>query len=246
MLLRFNSFEFQIGVISTMTSKPIYLMAGGRGSKSPESIIKTILQDTGKSNPIIAYVGAANEDNWTFYLMVAALIKKAGDCQIKRILIASRKADLNKARADLESADAIFMSGGDVEAGMKVLQIKNMAGLLKELFLRGKLFFGSSAGSIMLAKEWVGWKDPEDDSTADLFPCLGMTSLICDTHAEEDDWEELKAALKLKKENVTGYGIPSGSCLKVYPDGRVEALGGIIIQYLKQNGVIIKMPNLSP
>jgi peptidase E len=226
--------------------KPVYLIAGRGDRKSFKSIIRTILEDTGKIQPTIAYVGVASGDNRPFYLMISTMIKEAGDYQIRRVLIAPRKANLNKARAILESADAIFMSGGDVEAGMRVLEEKNMSGFLTDLFKRGKVFFGVSAGSIILAREWVRWRDPEDDSTTELFPCLGITPIICDTHAEADDWEELKSALKLKEEHTQGYGIPSGSCLKVYPDGRMEALDGAITQFLKRGNSIVKQPELLP
>ena len=47
------------------------------------------------------------------------------------------------------------MSGGDVEAGMKVLEEKGLTEFFVELFKRGKLFFGASAGSIILARKWV-------------------------------------------------------------------------------------------
>jgi cyanophycinase-like exopeptidase len=174
------------------------------------------------------------------------MIKMAGNCEVTRVLIASKKADIDKARKALYSADAVFVSGGDVEAGMQVLQEKNLSGFFKDLSAQGKVFFGSSAGAIMLAREWVRWRDPDDDSTAELFPCLGIAPVICDTHAESDDWEELKAALRLKKDGEPGYGICSGSCLKVYPDGRVEASGGAVAQYLNKGGKITKLPDLSP
>ena len=226
--------------------KPIYLLSGGRGSKYEKEVIRSVFKDTGKAKPDIAYVGVANGDDWGFYLMVAGLIKTAGDCKVNRVLIAPKKADLDKARAALNSADAVFVSGGDVEAGMQILQEKNLAGLFSDLSDQGKVFFGSSAGAIMLAREWVLWKDPDDDSTAELFPCLGIAPVLCDTHAEGDNWEELKAALKLEKEGERGYGIASGSCLKVYQDGRTEALGGAVAQYLKSGGEIASLPDLLP
>jgi peptidase E len=226
--------------------KPVYLIAGRGDRKSFKSIIKTILKDTGKTQPTVAYVGVASGDNWPFYLMISAMIKKAEDCQIRRVLIAPKEADLSKAQAVLESADAIFMSGGDVEAGMRVLERKNMAGFLTDLFKRGKVFFGVSAGSIMLAREWVRWRDSEDDSTTELFPCLGIAPIICDTHGEADGWGELKAALKLKAKDTQGYGILSGSCLKVYLDGRTEALNGTVTQFLKRGNSIVKQKELSP
>jgi peptidase E len=226
--------------------KPVYLIGGGRDEKSFKAIIRTILEDTGKIQPTIAYVGVASGDSWPFYLMMSTMIKQARDCQIKRVVIAAKKADLNKAQAVLKSADAIFMSGGDVEAGMRVLEEKNMTGFLMDLFKQGKVLFGVSAGSIILAREWVRWRDPDDDSSTELFPCLGIAPIICDTHAEADDWEELKSALKLKEEDTQGYGIPSGSCLKVYADGRMEALDGAITRFLKRGNSIVKQPELLP
>ncbi len=221
-------------------------MAGGRGSKSPGLIYRSIFRDIGKNKPNIAYVGVASGDDWGFYLMRSGEIKSAGNCRVKRIVIVPKKADLEKARVDLETADAIFVSGGDVEAGMQVLQEKNLIELFVDLSKQGKVFFGSSAGAIMLAREWVRWKDPDNDSTAELFPCLGIAPVLCDTHAEGDDWEELKAALKIEKPGTQGFGIRSGSCLKVYPDSRTEALGGAVARYLNQNAGIAKLPDLLP
>jgi peptidase E len=226
--------------------KPVYLIGGGRDEKSFKTIIKTILEDTGKIQPTIAYVGVASGDSWPFYLMMSTMIKQARDCQIKRVVIAAKKDDLNKAQAVLKSSDAIFMSGGDVEAGMRVLEEKNVTAFLIDLFKQGKVLFGVSAGSIILAREWVRWRDPDDDSSTELFPCLGIAPIICDTHAEADDWEELKSALKLKEEDTQGYGIPSGSCLKVYADGRMEALDGAITRFLKRGNSIVKQPELLP
>ena len=130
--------------------------------------------------------------------------------------------------------------------GMQILAEKNLVVFLQGLYKQGKLFFGASAGSIMLAGEWVRWRDPHDDSTAELFPCLGLTPIICDTHAEDDDWTELKTALKLRRNNAQGYGIPAGACLKVYPDGRVEALAGAVVRYALLNGKIECHGNFLP
>jgi peptidase E len=226
--------------------KPVFLMAGGRGSrgKGLDPVMQAIFKETGKSTPNIAYVGAASGDNWGFYLMIAGMLKHSGDCKVERVLIASKKPDLNKARTSLENADAIFMSGGDVEAGMKILEEKELIGFFQDLYKNGKLFFGASAGSIMLAKEWVRWRDPEDDSTAEMFQCLGLAPLICDTHAEEDDWVELKAALGLKEENSRGYGIPSGACLKVSPDNKLDAIGGPVFQFAHIDDKIVKLEDI--
>ena len=227
--------------------KPLFLMAGGRSNrgKDQDLVMQAVFKEIGKSSPTIAYVGAASGDDWGFYLMIAKMLKKSEICQVKRVLIAPKKADLDKARSILESSDAVFMSGGDVEEGMKVMDEKNLIGFFKDLYKGGKLFFGASAGSIMLASEWVRWRDPEDDSTAEMFPCLGLAPVICDTHAENDDWEELKAALMLKNDNARGYGIATGTCLKVSPDGKLEAIGGSVFQFAHRLKRVIKLEEIT-
>jgi peptidase E len=231
------------------TQKPIYLMAGGRSEalKAMSLVMQAISNDIGKPKPAIAYVGVASfGDNWGFYKMISGMLKRACSCQVNRVKIAQKNADLDKARKDLHLADAVFMSGGDMEAGMKILDEKNMADFLRDLYKQDKLFFGASAGSIMLAKEWIRWRDPDDESTAELYPCLGIAPLICDTHAEEDNWEELKTALLLKRDGTIGYGIPSGACLRVHPDGTLEALGNAIVRYCLCKGQVKQQTNLLP
>jgi peptidase E len=228
--------------------KPVYLLSGGRGGddRTFAPIVQAVFRETGQSSPVIAYVGVANDDNWFFFKFISGMIKKAGDCQITRVLLNSKRANISKAQDLLNTADAIFMSGGDVERGIEVLGQKLLLDFFRDLYQQGKLFFGASAGSIMMAREWVYWPDPDDDASARLFPCLNLSPLICDTHGEGDNWEELQAALKLKGEGATGYGITTGSCLKVLPDGQVSALGGVVARYVCHRRKVEKLPDLSP
>ena len=83
--------------------------------------------------------------------------------------LASKRAKIDKARSILERADTIFVSGGDVEEGMQVLEERGMLPFLRDLRSLGKPFFGLSAGSIMLAREWIVWDDPNDDATSSTF-----------------------------------------------------------------------------
>ena len=228
--------------------KAVYLMAGGRSSRGRgfDPVMQAVRQEISVNQPTIAYVGVASGDDHGFFNMIGETLKKAIDCKLAMAAIAAKKANLNRAREVLSAADAIFMSGGDVEAGMQVLAEKGLIEFLQQLFREGKLFFGASAGSIMLAREWVRWKNPEDDTTAELFPCLGIADVICDTHAEADDWEELRAALQLKSEGAVGFGIPTGSCLVVGPAESAKALGGPVARYIRENSRAKKMPDLGP
>jgi peptidase E len=228
--------------------KPVYLLAGGRGRnrQMPDPLIQVALKETGKEMPTVAYVGTASGDDTSFFEMLVRMFIASGAGKVNHALIAPKDADIDKARAIIESSDIVYVSGGDVERGMRILVEKNMVDFLVGLYQSGKPFFGLSAGSIMLAQEWVCWSDPDDDSTAELFPCLGIAPIICDTHDEEGGWEELKAALGLKPEGAIGYGLASATAAKVLPSGRVDALGGAIHRFTRIHNEIIRVADLLP
>jgi len=93
-------------------------------------------------------------------------LRAAGADRVNHALLSHDNADHEKAQNVLFSADIVYIGGGDVYEGIEVLKKKKMIDFLRRLYEDGKLFFGISAGSIMLAKNWVHWSDPNDDSTA--------------------------------------------------------------------------------
>ena len=227
--------------------KPVYLIAGSpRNRKMPDPLFQAALGESGVAAPSVGYVGTANDDDTRFLSFMAKEMREAGAGRVNHALITPKNADLKKAKDILASADIVFIGGGDVERGTEVLREKGMVDFLLQLYKQGKPFFGVSAGSIMLAKEWVRWRDPDDDATAEVFPCLGLAPVICDTHAEEDDWQELKALLALEPDNVKGYGIPSGAAIKVSPDGKVEAAGGPVAHYIRRGKRVERLPDILP
>jgi cyanophycinase-like exopeptidase len=231
----------------TQNIKPVCLLAGGR-PHSPEKqnpLLEAVYRIGGFTSPTIAYSGTASGDDPNFFRFISSELKNAGAGKITHAIIAPDGADLNNAKNVLEAADIVFISGGDVSAGMDILQKKNMIGFLNELYRQGKPFFGISAGAIMLAKKWVRWPDPDDEKMYELFPCLGFAPIICDTHDETAGWEELRAALRLEKEGSRGYGLASGSGVKVTADGKVEVLGGTIHRYVRRGGRVERIEDLS-
>jgi cyanophycinase-like exopeptidase len=237
--------------------KPVYLIAGGRGMerrKGPDPLIQAALGLARASGervvrqserrPSVAYVGAASGDNPVFRVWVARLFQKAGAGAVTLAPLCGKRADPRKARAVLEEADIVFVSGGDVEEGMRVLEETEMIEPLQSLYRQGKPFFGISAGSIMLARHWVRWRDPKDDSTAELFPCLGIARVLCDTHGEGDGWEELKALVRLAPPRAIGHGIVSGSALVVRPGGGVSAVWGEIDRFARKGGEAVRVESL--
>jgi peptidase E len=232
-----------------VSHNPVYLIAGGRSSMArhgPDPLIQEALRLAAIAQPAVAYVGAASGDNAVFRAMIARLLRKAGAGDVQLAPLCSSRADPRKAMRIIESCHIVFMSGGDVEAGMRVLSEKGMINFLRNQYRKGKPFFGISAGSIMLAKNWVRWSDPQVDSSAKLFPCLGIAQVYCDTHDEGNDWEELHVLARLIPAGSVSYGIRSGTALAAYADGLVCALGGEVDCFTRKGEIVMQIESLTP
>jgi len=225
---------------------PIYLLAGdpGAGRATRDPLICRAIASCGVAEPSIAYVGVASGDDTSFFRMIARLMIACGAGAVELAPLAGRRIKLDRTRSILERADMIFISGGDVEEGMNTIGERGMLPVLRDLHRGEKPFFGLSAGSIMLAREWIAWDDPSDDSTASAFPCLGFAPLLCDTHAEGDGWEELRALLLISPEGTVGYGIPAAGGILVHPGGEIEALGKPASTFAKLDRMVKRRPDL--
>jgi peptidase E len=207
-------------------------------------MIREVLSLVGVEKPSVAYIGAASGDNAAFLLFIRHILQKAGAGAVTLAPLCGKRADPVKAVKVLERARVVFMSGGDVEEGMKIIGSAGIAKLLHEMYRDGKPFFGVSAGSIMLARKWVRWADPDDDSSAELFPCLDLAHVFCDTHGEGEGWEELKALQLLAPAGSVSYGITSGAALVVDPDGGVRALGREVHRFTRKGRTVAQIESL--
>jgi cyanophycinase-like exopeptidase len=178
--------------------------------------------------------------------MISDLLKVAGAGDVLLAPTVGENIDLEKTFEVLDSADAILVSGGDVEQGMRVLGETKLGPMLSAQHARGKVIIGLSAGSIMLSRQWVRWRDPSDDSTYEAFDCLGLAPILCDTHGEGENWEELQALLQLSPPGAIGYGIPSGAALCVTPEGGLSAMGEAVQRFVFHHGAITRIADLEP
>ena len=227
--------------------KPVYLLAGGRSSivrRGPDPLIQSALRLAGTGRPFVAYVGAASRDSAPFLAMIGGLLRKAGAREVKLAPLYGRRANPEVAMRTIRACDVVFMSGGDVELGMNVLNKAGIVGFLRDQYLDGKPFFGASAGSIMLAKSWVRWRDDDDESSAELFPCIGIAQVYCDTHGEEDEWAELRALTRLVSPGTVTYGIPSGAALVSNPDESVLAVGGEVQRFTRSGNSVGRIASI--
>ena len=141
----------------------------------------------------------------------------------------------DEARAIVDRADLVFVSGGDPSLGARLLDASGASAWLREAHARGAAMVGVSAGSIMLGAWWADW--PEDEA-GDQDEQLVRTKLVAgigavaghvfDTHNEEDDWDELRLVARIcSREGLSArfVGIPTGGALVFHGDGSMETVG---------------------
>jgi peptidase E len=223
----------------------LHLVGGGPGAVlALRRHFKGAIAALGRSRPLVAYVGVASDDNRGFFTMIrGGLAAAGGAARIELARIASPRAKASDARALLHDSDMVFVSGGDVDHGMNVLRERDMAGTLVALARAGKPMFGISAGSLMLAREWVRFPD-DDEARAQIFPCLGVAPVHVDAHSEDDGWSELRVLVRLLHErgdaNPVGYGLTRKGGLRVTlgegDEVRLEPIGTPIPRIVVRRG----------
>ena len=110
----------------------VYLLAGGPGSlrSGRDPLLTRVLASCGVPQPSIAYVGAASGDSQPFFSMISGHLYRCGAGRVTLASMKGGRGKPEKARAILESADMVFISGGDVEAGMEVLEERQIEQLI--------------------------------------------------------------------------------------------------------------------
>lgn len=226
-----------------MNEKPMYLLAGGRPRDSAGMVrcLSIALESCGVNKPRVAYIGTASGDRLPFFSAIQSMLWDAGAGEVPFPRLAKPDADVQAAKRTLLSADALFLTGGEVEDGINWLRRHNLTGFMKELYHRGKVLIGMSAGSIMMGAHWVRWEREDDDSTASLFDCLHLVPAVFDTHAEDEDWKEIKTALTLMGPGSEGFGIPRGGMISADEHGNLTNIEKTLLHFVNDNGVIQKV-----
>lgn len=180
----------------------------------------------GSRKPLVAYVGAASGDAAWFQKMIGDEVARVG-ARMKPVKLASPRSKVSTAKGVLEDCNLVFVSGGDVEAGMNVLHERGVLPVFRALAREGRPILGISAGSIMLGRAWVRFA--EDGGPPALFPCMGLAPVYVDAHDEEAGWAELRVLLRLVvasgEPRPVGYGLTRQGGIRVEPsDGRVKVV----------------------
>jgi len=104
--------------------RPVHLLAGGRSGTRGDlyKLIQRVYTDNRVIHPTIAYIGAASGDDESFFLRNSENLRAAGARNVIPTQLSSDKVDPEKAKEILNSADLVYVSGGDVFEGIQSLK----------------------------------------------------------------------------------------------------------------------------
>jgi len=213
--------------------KPTTLIAGKFGSRhfGTKPYLRDAIRLTGKNKPLALYVGVASHDDPGFGTSIAGLLEAAGAHRVLwPKLSGKKKKESAKARRALEDVDLVFVGGGDVEEGIRLLREEDLMRDFKAAARRGVVYAGMSAGAIMLGERWIRWpREDAGDDEAETYECMGVAPCSLDTHGEGDGWLETQsfAAVRARElgKKVRAYGVPSGGALVIAGDGTLQPRG---------------------
>lgn len=211
---------------------PVTLIAGGKWTRDfgTAPYLHEALSASGEKEPLVVQIGAANGDDRAFGWATVKLLQKAGAGEVLWPRVTGRRKDPAAMRDALKKAHVVFVSGGDVEEGMRVLAELDLVGPVRAAARRGAVCVGISAGAIMLGERWIRWPHAKaTDDEAETFECLEIAPVTIDTHGEKDGWGEVRSFVAVRavetRKPALAWGIPSGGCLRVTREGDVTAIG---------------------
>lgn len=194
-----------------------------------------MFKETGKDRPNVALFTAPGGEDPEEIRWVTDTFRRRYGAAVQAVRLLRRPTPFEEAREIIRSADLLYFTGGDHFLLVRAATSAGLAEVLKRRVAEGAVVGGYSAGAIAIGAYWPEWPEPErpdlPEEGATLVRCLGLnTRLICDFHAEEDDWEELYACLRLlraRDPHTTwhGYGVPTRGAIRISGTGRAELLG---------------------
>ena len=255
----FSSFRGGPGHAGAMIRSRVHLIGGGPGTMLSlrRHLRRALSEVAATKKPLVAYVGAADGDRPAFQQMIGAVVALAGG-RMKAVKLASPRAKVSAAQGLLEDCDVVFVSGGDVDAGMNVLHERGVLPVFHALGREGRPMIGISAGSIMLGRAWVRFPEAdapgtsEDTAPPQVFQCMGLAPVYVDAHAEDDAWGELRVLLHVlgtkEGERAIGYGLTrkGGVCVEQGKDGAsLTPFGTSAPRFVFEDGNVVEKPPLA-
>ncbi|HEX7239383.1 MAG TPA: Type 1 glutamine amidotransferase-like domain-containing protein [Longimicrobiaceae bacterium] len=213
--------SFAQGMASRPDVRPVFLLADSQllfWRDGDRLWLDTVREQLEAPSPKAAYLGASNGDNPEFYTIFQAAMEGIGVTETRMVPTRPSEEDM----AFLAEADLVLLAGGDVEQGWSAFEASGVKDAVVRRYYAKAVLMGVSAGAVQLGL--VGWPPNGPVDSGDLLDTFKLIPYVIDAHAEAEEWDHLKNAVKLMGESVQGIGIPTGGGVVYHPDHSLEAV----------------------
>lgn len=209
------------------------IFLSGGGDEKTSSAIDSIFVNSFKGNKVLYIPVALNRDAAGFEAC-NLWIHKALDPHTDRNLDIKMVLDLSQiSEFDMQTYDAIYIGGGNTYKLLDLIRKSNFDKKIIECLDRGGVFYGGSAGAIIMGSN-IQTVEEEKDRDIDTrgLNLLKNCSIRC--HVEGNDLELMSRYCE--RTNETVLGLPEGSGL-IYSSGKFTVVGDYIFEITKNSSM---------
>src|SRR5581483_11976919 len=199
------------------------------GNPAGKKLLTGLLKDAPRGFKA-CYVGCYHDDSDWGDVTVRFFEKLGAACAWPKL--SDPDLDVKQAKKDIESADVLYLDGGDTLAGVEHTRARGLVASFKKAARSAFLVYGLSGGACAAGPYTIGY---EEDGEGFIGPCYDMGIPVpLDVHDEKADWPEMRALLELakndKKAKKSGIVIPTGSALVMTPEGELRTHGKHLVE----------------
>jgi cyanophycinase len=214
-----------------------YLFIIGGGDR-PESMMRRFVELSGQfgNGKIIVFPMASSEPSKTGSRLVAEF-KKLGARQVESHILSRKQALAVESVRILDGAGAVFFSGGDQSRQMAVLRSTPVHSALLELYEKGCVMAGTSAGAAVMSEVMITGEEHRKVEEGHEFETLEAGNIVTEeglgfvrTAVIDQHFVTRKRLNRLisviaERPQLLGIGIDEETAIVVRPDEKFEVVG---------------------
>ncbi|RQW02747.1 cyanophycinase [candidate division KSB1 bacterium] len=220
-----------------------HLLIIGGGSRPPEALKEFVALSN--NGPILVITSASGVPKESGPAMVNQLVN-AGAKDVNWLHIDSPEmGNADSTVNQIESASAIFFTGGVQERLMKRIGRTRAEAVIKKLYFeKGGIIGGTSAGAAVMSSVMITGNELINKDSTDAYVSIQaknietkegfgfLDQVIIDQHFVARKRHNRLISLVLENPRLVGIGIDEGTAIMVYPDDKFRVFGkGSVVVY---------------
>lgn len=188
-------------------------------SKGTLPVDREIVESCGKEEIKALFIPTASEDSEEYIQKFEETYGRELGCETDKLLLVDEELEKSEIRAKIESANVIYVGGGNTRKMMNIWREKDVDEILREGWKDGTVMSGLSAGAICWFEH--GHSDSESYETDDEWDFIKVDGLglvediIFCPHYHKEDREESFQEMMEQNPEKTGLAVDNEAAVKI-------------------------------